>query len=140
MSEDKKNCHKVKADVIETGAIQLVDENGKMRAEVVCSPDEQSNDGFVVFHLYDGKGRPRLSLQVSDNEGASVSILNGSGSPCVSLGVFEGRGNGVTVCDNEGKPRFHVGTNVENVESASEQYVEAEMRDSAGQVIWSQTD
>jgi hypothetical protein len=138
MSKDSKYCGKVTADVIETGAILLVDQDGRIRAQLMCNSDERESNGFVVIHLYDGNGRPRLSLQVSDNEGPSVALFNGKASPCVSLAVFEDRANGITVCDGEGIPRFSAGTTVDNLTSAREQSVKLELRDSEGQIIWSQ--
>lgn len=138
MSDKNRDCRKVIADIVEAGAIRLVDENGKTRAELMCRSDEEKNDGFVVVHMYDDKGRPRLSLQVNDKEGPSVALFNGKNSPCVSLGVFEDRGNGVTVCDGEGIPRFSAGTRVDESTSALKDDVEVEIRDDEGRIIWSQ--
>jgi len=138
MPNANEHFRKVTADAVETGAILLVDESGTQRAVLTCSTNEQSNEGHVLVHLYDGKGRVRMTLQVDDKEGPSVSLFNGTCSPCVSLGVAEGRGNGLTVCDSQGRPRIHVGVN--DVETSDNQYAEFNIRDSQGRVFWSQSE
>ena len=138
MSEDNKHYHRVTADVIEAGAFQLVDKNGKTRAELMSRSDDNAGDGYVVVHLYDKEGRPRITLQVSDKEGPSVSLFNGTNSPCISLGVFEGSGNGITLCDSKGMPRFSASASCDNMLSAGEGDARIECRDSEGRVIWAQ--
>lgn len=90
---------------VETRQIDLVDESGKTRATLDCSSAE--NRGYVVMHLYGDSKSPRLSLQVTDKEGASISLWNQT-SPCVTLGVLTS-GNGISIKDGDGKPMIDVG-------------------------------
>src|SRR5690606_4735545 len=86
----------------------LVDNAGTPRASLTCSEGTGGNHGHVVIHLHD-QNAIRLSLQVDDKEGVSISMFNELASPCVSLSVLSSRGNGITLCDREGRPRTNAG-------------------------------
>ena len=126
MSDSGGTDDVVRVSRIEAGQIDLVDESGNTRATLACSSAE--NRGHVVLHLYDQTGAPRLSLQVDDKEGPSISLWNTTSSPCISLGVLTG-GNGITICDREGKPLIVAGVPAERGEP------EVTVSDSSGAII-----
>lgn len=136
MAEEQKALRKVTADVIETGAILLVDEKGQKRAQLTCMSSDHCEDGYVVAHFYDGAGRPRITLQVNE-EGSSIQLWNRLNSPCVSLGVIEERGNGVTICDAEGKPMINLGANGSEASGPNRSNAEVTLLDSSGKIVWS---
>jgi hypothetical protein len=136
MAEEQKAQRKVTADVIETGAILLLDEKGKKRAQLACMSNDHCEDGYVVAHLYDGDGRPRITLQVSE-EGASIQLWNRSNSPCVSLGVIQERGNGITICDAEGKPMIDLGASGSEASGPNKSDAEISVLNSFGEEVWS---
>ena len=84
----------IAADVIEAGQIVLVDKLRKRRAEIACKSEEHCEGGYAVAQLFDGDGRPRITLQVSD-DGANIQHWNRSNSPCITLNVADDRGTGV---------------------------------------------
>lgn len=136
MADNRSIDGKLSVDLLEARAIHLVDESGAVRASCSCAADDTEKRGHVVIHLYDRDGRPRLSLQVDDEEGPSVSLFNQTNSPCVSLGVMNNRGNGISICDSEGKPRIRAGAGDVGSTGAAKQAAEIIVRNSDGDVVW----
>ncbi len=124
-------------EAIEAKSIYLVDGSGTTRASMNCASNEGDKRGHVVIHLYDQSGRPRLTVQVDDEEGASIALFNQNNSPCVSLGAFNNRGNGVTICDNEGLPRLVAGVGDIGDGETGNQLTELTVINSEGKVVWS---
>jgi hypothetical protein len=127
----------LRVDALEAKAIYLIDSSGAARASLICASNNGEKHGHVVIHLYDREGRPRMSLQVDDEEGASVALFNQTNSPCISVGVFNNRGNGLTICDAEGKPMIDVGASGSEVSGAKESRAEISVLNSVGEQIWS---
>ena len=117
MSTDGQDDGIIRVEAIEAKAIYLVDSSGSPRASLTCSEGGGQNHGHVVIHLHDQNGI-RLSLQVDDKEGASISMFNQSASPCISVSALNSRGNGITICDSEGRPRINAG--IENGDSSAD--------------------
>ena len=73
MQNPEKAPSKLEVDWLKAKVIYLVDDTGTSRAKLSCGTGERR--GHVVVHLYDGDGKPRLTLQVDDKEGAEhISI------------------------------------------------------------------
>ena len=123
----------VTADVIEAGMIVLVDDSGKRRAELSCKSEQHCEDGYAIAQLFDGDGRPRITMQVNQ-EGASIQLWNRSNSPCVTLNVADERGTGIVVTDSAGKSRFQAGAT--NNDTSSESEIRVEIVDSTGVNTW----
>lgn len=85
---------KLAADVVQARALVLVDEQGKHRASLSCSSD--GDQGFTVFHLNDGEGRPRITLQIDSAGNPSVVLFTSDNGCGVSLAVNE-NGSGVSI-------------------------------------------
>jgi hypothetical protein len=122
-------------EALEAKAIYLVDDAGATRASLACGTGERR--GRIVVQLYDGDGRPRLTLQVDDDEGASISLWNQTNSPCVSLGVLNERGNGITICDTQGRPKIIAGTTRLGMDGIEKSITEISVINSKDEEIWS---
>src|SRR5688500_20384271 len=104
MKPNKKRCNRRKSlvttDVVKARAFVLVDESDHVRASLFCSTGK-GREGFTVLHLNDGAGRPRITLQVHDNNEVGVLLFTEKNTIGVSLGLSN-HGNGVSIEDSDG--------------------------------------
>jgi hypothetical protein len=108
MSKKRANRQTLKltADVIEARAFVLVDGSGRERATLSTIDGETGS--LTVIDVKDDAGRPRITLQVDDKGGSSITLFTLSGGSGVSLAATRA-GNGVSIADVEGRPCIMAG-------------------------------
>src|SRR4051812_27517881 len=70
----------IEVDGIVTKLLSLVDDEGRQRAQLAAGMKE--ND-FVVFHMYDTKGRPRVTIQLDPLGDPQVMLFNSTNAPAI---------------------------------------------------------
>jgi hypothetical protein len=111
MTEERQHLlpDKISVDHIQTRSLSLVDERGKERATFACRASEGGADGYSVLHFNGADGAPRLTFQLNDNDGPTITLFGSSGRVLLSLHVKDDVGNGITVCDASGYPLIQIG-------------------------------
>lgn len=104
----KRQPKKLSIDVVEAQQIALVDEFGTKRASLSCSGGHGGGSSFVVIHLNDDQGSPKISLQVGSDGVPSICLFTPNNAPGVSMAVNP-EGIGMSISDTEGKPCIQLG-------------------------------
>ncbi len=96
----------VEADCICTKQLSLVDDQGRQRAVLMTGTTD--ND-YVVFHMNDAAGRPRVTIQL-DDAGTSIMLFTEQNAPAISIGLIGDVGNGITIGrPGDGRPHVMLG-------------------------------
>lgn len=86
------------APIIRARVIELVDENGKTRAQLAVEPT-----GETVFRLRDAKGTIRTKLGAGES-GSGLSMMDDRTDATVQIRA-NSTGGGITLFDRDGKQR-----------------------------------
>jgi hypothetical protein len=101
MTQAKPMVAKGVEPVLRANALELVGEDGKIRARI-----NVESDGEVVFRLTDEKGNIRVKLGASE-DGSGFVLLNDSTEPGVQL-LTQSTGTTLTLTSKEGQQRVIV--------------------------------
>jgi hypothetical protein len=94
------------ADCVCTKHLSLVDDQGRERASL--STGTKEND-YVVFHMKDREGRPRVSIQLNAS-GSHIMLFTENNAPAISIGLNGDIGNGISIGHpGDGAPQIHLG-------------------------------
>jgi hypothetical protein len=94
------------ADCISTKYLSLVDDEGRERA---CLTTGTKENDYVIFHIKDVQGRPRVMIQLNDS-GTHIALLTEQNAPAISIGLSGERGNGITIGrPGDGAPQLMLG-------------------------------
>ena len=94
--------------------LTLVDDKGRPRIWAMWLPEEDRDRGSTLLQFLDKKGRPLLELSVldvSNQQGAFVTLFTPEGRTAVSVGTTYGRGSGISINDSAGRPSIQLGVN-----------------------------
>lgn len=101
----------IEADCITTKHLSLVDDHGRERAALRTTTH---HGDFVVFDMKDVEGRPRVTIQLSE-EGAYFALFTKQNAPAVSIAVNWDTGSGITIGrPSDGRPQIMIGVPGEN--------------------------
>jgi hypothetical protein len=93
----------VEADCISTKHLSLVDDEGRERA---CLTTGTKDNDYVVFHMKDAVGRPRVTIQLNDF-GTHIMLFTENNAPAISIGLNGDKGNGIQI-GRPGDGRPHI--------------------------------
>ena len=85
------------APVLRTRALEIVDEQGRVRANLKIDHDPE----VTILHMTDQNGRIRVKLG-ADSDGSGVVLLNNTQAPGIQMKA-DGRGSVITWTDNAGR-------------------------------------
>jgi hypothetical protein len=101
----------IEADCITTRHLSLVDDQGRERASLRTATH---HGDFVVLDMKDVEGRPRVTIQLSD-EGAYFALFTEQNAPAISIGVNWDTGSGITIGrPGDGRPQIMIEVPREN--------------------------
>jgi hypothetical protein len=80
-------------DCISTKYLSLVDDFGRERA---CLTSGTKDNDYVIFHMKDPDGRPRVTIQLNAS-GTHIMLFTEKNAPAISIGLKGEEGNGIQI-------------------------------------------
>jgi hypothetical protein len=97
----------IEADAIRTKHLSLIDDQGRERASLTTGKNVDDN---VVFHMNDGDGRTRVTIQIDAAGDPYVMLFTRTNVPAICLSLVGDKGNGIQIGrPSDGAPQILLG-------------------------------